>query len=227
MPLTTDEGRLTKKQDFLVVEWFEKKTGFLLGAKKVFVGEEDFSEATGMTHSEGLFALPIELESEARQRVFDLYGVDTGDRESLCVVRRARGTDFLPYDVHTNRELELMNRGLKPLSVFSEATHVREDWLDAISARFLGLAAPWRFVQRRYTRLPAGALDVKRRATSVLLVAREAEEWRIDAYILAMSCADQVGWNDGFECVEGTLLGYEAWQTEAYLRLKRGTDVNS
>jgi hypothetical protein len=218
---------LKKKQDFLVLERVEKKTGFLLCAKKLFIREEDFSKSVGMTHSEELFALPIELESEARQKVFDLYGVDTDDRESLCVVRRARGTDFLPYDVHTNRELELMDRGLKPLSVFSEAMHVREDWLDEISARFLGLAAPWRFVQRRYTRLPAGALDVTRRATSVLLVAREADEWRIDAYVLAMSCADQVGWNDGFECVEGTLLGYEAWQTEAYLRLKRSIDVNS
>jgi hypothetical protein len=49
------------------------------------------------------------------------------------------------------------------------------------------------------------------------------EAWRIDAYIIMMAAAAKAGWSEGFERLEGRLLGYEEWQTDLHLeRLRAG-----
>jgi hypothetical protein len=90
---------------------------------------------------------------------------------------------------------------------------------NAIFEKFQPLIASSRCVARRYTRLGEDARD----AICMLLIARAAEEWRIDAYIQLWECADRAGWNDGFERLQGALLGYESWQTDAFLKARRET----
>jgi hypothetical protein len=51
--------------------------------------------------------------------------------------------------------------------------------------------------------------------TSIL--ALPGEQWRIDAYLLLWKAAEKSGWNEGFERLEGTLLGYEDWQNDYHI----------
>jgi hypothetical protein len=55
----------------------------------------------------------------------------------------------------------------------------------------------------------------------MVIFALPAEEWRIDAYILMRNASRSVGWNDGFERMEGYLLGYEEWQCDAYFEARK------
>jgi hypothetical protein len=42
----------------------------------------------------------------------------------------------------------------------------------------------------------------------------KGEEWRIPAWKLVVEASRKSGWNDGFERLEGMLLGYEGWQND-------------
>jgi hypothetical protein len=59
------------------------------------------------------------------------------------------------------------------------------------------------------------------RGTRHLFYARPSEAWRIDAYIMMMAAAVKSGWSEGFERLEGSLLGYEEWQTDVHLERLR------
>jgi hypothetical protein len=42
-------------------------------------------------------------------------------------------------------------------------------------------------------------------------------------YIMMMAAAEKAGWSEGFERLEGSLLGYEEWQTDLHVeRLRAG-----
>jgi hypothetical protein len=51
--------------------------------------------------------------------------------------------------------------------------------------------------------------------------AKSTVAWRIDAYIMMMAAAAKAGWSEGFERLEGSLLGYEEWQTDLHLERLR------
>jgi hypothetical protein len=50
-----------------------------------------------------------------------------------------------------------------------------------------------------------------------VLYALPGEEWRIDAYLLLWETAEKAGWSEGFERMEGRLLGYEDWQIDFHI----------
>ena len=54
-----------------------------------------------------------------------------------------------------------------------------------------------------------------------LFYARPSEAWRIDAYIMMITAAAKAGWSEGLERLEGSLLGYEEWQTDLELERLR------
>ncbi len=62
-----------------------------------------------------------------------------------------------------------------------------------------------------------------------VLYALPGERWRIDAYLLLWKIAEKSGWNEGFERLEGTLLGYEDWQNDYHVEhfFCRGKDPES
>jgi hypothetical protein len=41
------------------------------------------------------------------------------------------------------------------------------------------------------------------------LYALPDQEWRIEAFLLLLKTAEVTGWNEGFERMEGSLLGWE------------------
>jgi hypothetical protein len=118
-----------------------------------------------------------------------------------------------PYVIHTNRELELMLQGTKPLAAFSEVLELSYDeWIIPEKA-FAPHVARGAIVKREH--IFAGPLDRKSRS---VLYALPNEEWRIDAYLLMWEVAQKSGWNESMERMEGRLLGYEEWQCDFHIQ---------
>lgn len=167
-----------------------------------------------------------ELDCDDIARVKSALNIRTEAEHSCCVYLRARRpTDDLPYKIHTNRELTLMLAGSKPLAAFVE-DYPRVTVQEVIpEAAFEPYVLSGRFVKREklYPGLEDGGpqRDGPRRSIRRVLYARKDEAWRIDAYLLLHEVAVYSGWSEGFERMEGTLLGYEQWQNDAYIRMMR------
>jgi hypothetical protein len=132
--------------------------------------------------------------------------------------------DALAYEVHTNRELDFMlNRG-KPLAHFSEWYPPEPDETVIPREAFAPHVAVGRFVMREFVHL--GRRPSAPKAASVLgslhvFYALPHEAWRIDAFIMVIAAADKAGWSEGLERLEGSLLGYQEWQTDLHLQRMR------
>jgi hypothetical protein len=157
-----------------------------------------------------------ELENIKAQ--FGIPGEATVDDARL---RSWGNTDELPYKVHTNRELALMLSGNKPLAAFSERYPSNPEF-ELIPERFF---AP-HVEAGLFLKMDYIFTDLQQRQTRVVLYAKQGEEWRINAYMLLKKTADKAGWSEGFERMEGSLLGYEDWQNDAYIEkyFKRHTE---
>lgn len=118
----------------------------------------------------------------------------------------------LPYLVHTNRELGLMLRGIKPLAYFMEVIGHEPK----IYIRY------WRLFDRH---VAAGRLtrhevidatpDRPRLECRKLLYSLPGHEWRIDAMLMLLN--ERGAWSEDRERRFGELLGYEAWQNDFWL----------
>ncbi len=122
-----------------------------------------------------------------------------------------------PYPIHTNRELELMLEGKKPLAAFVDVHPQNHDAEVIPEKDFAPYVEKGTFVKREHITigLPHG--------TRRVLYAVPSEEWRINAYLLLFEIAEKAGWSEGFERMEGRLLGYEEWQNDFHIesRLKK------
>lgn len=170
-------------------------------------------------------AAHFELDDEDVMRIGQTFGLHIRTSERRVYLRPRRPMDELPYKIHTNRELALMLNERKPLAAFVE-DYPRETAHEVIpESKFEPYVLARRFVKREkvYRSLvstdPRG--DQARRSIRRVLYAQPSEAWRIDAYLLLHETAELSGWNEGFERMEGTLLGYEQWQNDAYLQMMR------
>ncbi len=159
-----------------------------------------------------------ELDSEdiaALNCEFDL-AIDV--REWRVMLRRRIPLDDLPYQVHTNRELALMLKGEKPLSVFHlEAPYENSAYQD-VERFFEPHVASGQLVHREVT--DEGCIQSLDDVRTVLY-ALPNEAWRIDAYLLLTNVARRSGWNEGFERMEGRLLGYTEEQNDLFMEFMR------
>ena len=132
-------------------------------------------------------------------------------------------TAALPYEVHTGRELEFMLARGKPLAHFSDAYPCEPNEEIFPELAFAPYVGSGLFETRDFVELlsepPPGHPHI--RGIRHLFYARRSESWRIDAYIVMMRAAEKDGWSEGFERLEGCLLGYEEWQTDAHLERAR------
>lgn len=120
------------------------------------------------------------------------------------------------YRIHGGRELDLMTKGLKPLSVFS---HV-----DPAS----GLAS---FLRRYFdplvdaSRLISGRIADEEFGSGFMapavMYALPSEAWRIQAYRLLADSARMAPWNDALEFTQGFLLGYTREQNDIWLGYRK------
>ncbi len=131
----------------------------------------------------------------------------------------------LPYQVHTERELTLMLAGKKPLAVFVETYPRIEAERGLIpETAFQPHVDSGRIVKREQISPPnekSPKLKGLRLGTRRVLYALPSEQWRIDAYLLLWKTSEKAGWGDGFERMEGSLLGYEDWQNDAYIEWRK------
>ncbi|MBN3788152.1 hypothetical protein [Burkholderia sp. Ac-20353] len=153
----------------------------------------------------------IELLSEA-------YDIRM-DRDGLAKLRLTEEHDEHPYLLHTNRELLLMLEGRKPFSAF-----VDEDGSSGKpsrrfpEAKFDAFVAAGRFVKHEYFE-PSG-IEVERQIRRVLYAA-PGEAWRINAYLLLLETSKCCGWSEGFERLEGSLLGYSSEENDMHVLLQQ------
>ena len=122
-----------------------------------------------------------------------------------------------------------MLAGTKPLAHFYDV-HPQELHEDIIPTEaFAPYVAEGRFLTRAYVELSNEA-PLKGhehvRGTLHVFYARPSEEWRIDAYILLQSTSAKTGWSEGFERLQGALLGYDPWQCDAHMEALRANPVS-
>ncbi|MDQ0472447.1 hypothetical protein [Labrys wisconsinensis] len=163
------------------------------------------------------------LERAHLDAIEQRFGASIGDGAYEVMLLPWHFTREAPYLNHGGFELPLMLEGRKPFAKFSNV--YPDEWFDDVIGRFDPFVQEGRFVRRIVTRPfdePArwhdgGIVDGFREVYFAL----PGEEWRIDAYLLLVEVGLKAGWNDALERYEGSLLGYEDWQTDWWLEALR------
>jgi len=118
----------------------------------------------------------------------------------------------LPYLVHTNRELGLMLRAIKPLAYFMEFVGREPDCLVRYFRLFDRHVAAGRLIKREVTEAFPSVPGLESRR---IFYAVPGQEWRVDAMLTLLR---QPGaWSRDRERRFGELLGYEEWQNSYWL----------
>lgn len=145
-------------------------------------------------------------------RIEGLLGINIERASGIPALRFWGKIDDLPYKVHTNRELALMLKGQKPLSVFV-GSHPPDPQYDCIPEH---LFAPY---------VEAGLFSASEHIVAhphrgkmrFVMYAAKNEEWRIQAFVLLQKTIAHSGWSKGFTRLEGSLLGYEDWENDIFI----------
>jgi len=128
----------------------------------------------------------------------------------------------LSYEVHTNRELEFMLKGIKPLAWFSDLIFDDHDMWDP-DPEFEQQVQSGTFVKHEVRELwepyTLNGHHVKGRWTRFYALKDEA--WRIPAFMLLKKATAQYPWSDALERLEGSLLGYTDEQNDEWLANRR------
>ncbi len=138
--------------------------------------------------------------------------------QSLTVLCSWHSTRKLPYLVHTEFELPLMLEGRKPLAFFYD----QRGWLDEYLAPFEPYVVTGELV-RQVIDDPSDHGENKPDADcfSRVYFALPSETWRIEAHKLLMAVSAKSGWHESMERFEGSLLGYEDWQNDCWIKFRR------
>ena len=141
-------------------------------------------------------------------------------KKSARKLRRSFPLDDLPYKIHTGQELALMLEGSKPLSYFSTKFPPASNIEEIPESLFDRYVEKGRFVKREYVmhaNNSGPALGSRGLGMRIVMYALPHHEWRINAMLLLMNTAIKSGWNEGFERMQGSLLGYEDWQNDIFI----------
>ncbi len=99
----------------------------------------------------------------------------------------------------------------KPLAYFPVQYPPNPDVEEIPERLFDPYVAALRFKKREWVTSALG------RTTRIVMYSLPQQEWRIDAMILLLETAAKSGWSEGFERMQGSLLGYEDWQNDIYI----------
>ncbi|WP_086386655.1 hypothetical protein [Caballeronia sordidicola] len=167
----------------------------------------------------------IELESSQVSNIESKFKISIKKPFCRASVRPQCFADTLPYAVHTNRELQLVVSGLKPLAVFSE--HYPEGLVRKLfpESAFDELVAAGKLIKREFIEhdISMSKINPANRnvRTRYILFSTMSEEWRIDAYILLLFSGMTAGYGELYDRMQGSLLGYEEWQNAAFIKATR------
>lgn len=157
------------------------------------------------------------IEAIELNRIYDLTPADMSyiervhgvafDDKSLAVTLTVNcGTRHLVYDEqksHSGRELLLMLAGKKPFAHFTRIDRPEEDGIvpEELFEPYVG--------EGRFRKFDEIVELTRFGPLRRIYYATPGEEWRIEAHRTLWRLAQKHGWNDGFEKMEGYLLGYE------------------
>jgi len=129
---------------------------------------------------------------------------------------------------HTGRELELMLSGAKPLAHFSDYYPPEPSEEIVPSEAFASYVQSGQFEERLFVEIQeADSSAPLVRGVYHALYALASEAWRVDAYIAMLREASEIGWNERFERLKGSLLGYTDRENDAHIaRLLASPMVN-
>ena len=114
-----------------------------------------------------------------------------------------------PYLIHTNRELGLMLRGVKPLAMFAEEYERTPDCVRRYLRMFDRHVDSGKFVKREH------AVAVVGYRFRYIFYALAAEAWRLEKMIELKTRPGS--WDAEREREEGSLLGYEDWMNDIWI----------
>lgn len=157
-----------------------------------------------------------DLSAQDIAHINKTFNLNIDPQTSMAKIRHEIDIDKLPYLVHTGRELYLMLNKNKPLSVFVEKTHKGHMPKHIPELFFEPYVKSGQLVQYKHLQ---NAADSDQTVIHTILYALPHEQWRIKAYMLLYEIAEKTSWNEGFERMEGRLLGYTETQNDAYIKL--------
>jgi len=161
-----------------------------------------------------------ELQADDVSRLKARFKIAFEPEATVVRLRRWHPLDDLPYKIHTGRELAMMLDGSKPLSCFS-GLYPPDSEIEEIPERlFDPYVEKGRFVKREYVMFADNcgpALRSKGLGMRIVMYALPDQEWRINAMLLLLDTASKGGWSEGFERMQGSLLGYEEWQNDIFI----------
>lgn len=121
---------------------------------------------------------------------------------------------------HTNRELELMLAGTKPLAVFARERVRGFGKSDALTNQdFDTHVARGTFVEQVLT-IDRALPDGRAVTIDYFFYTLPGEEWRVPAYRLLVELLSRGIWCANLERLEGTLLGYSDDENDRHLAAK-------
>lgn len=128
--------------------------------------------------------------------------------DQVINIRHKMAYDNLPYQLHNNKELELMLAGKKPLSVFEslDPTCEQKIFPEVVFDQYVAALQLFKKVQF----IAPGQ--------RIVLYATDGNQWRMDAYVFLMDAARGEKWTASFELLQGLLLGYSKAETEIYIQ---------
>jgi len=118
----------------------------------------------------------------------------------------------LPYLVHTNRELGLMLKGVKPLTYFMEGVGDEPEVCIRYWRMFDTHVARGHLTKRESFGAWPDQPQFKYRR---LFYTLPGQEWRVDAMLALLN--EPGPWSDSHERRFGELLGYQDWQMDYWL----------
>jgi len=145
-----------------------------------------------------------ELEPRDLRRLEDKYGFSFEAKDRPGEIAVFDKEEFFWENSHTGRELLLMLAGKKPLAAFVEEHPLRTEQSSIPEAYFDPYVAEGRFLKKVEISRSKRTGGIRR-----VLYAVPDQQWRMESYIMLWELAEKHGWNDGFEKIEGYLLGYE------------------
>jgi hypothetical protein len=208
------DAATASQQKRFVIEFVDSGTGCI--CDEINIETSDVGGLSEIANPGGGGIRPsgvYDLNRSNLNQIEKLLGLSIAGVAEEARLRSWRLTDDLPYKVHTNRELALMLKREKPLSVFSERLPSNPEF-ELIPERFF---APY-VEAGLFHNAECVILDARGSENRFVFYAARGEEWRINAYILLKKTAILSGWSEGFERMEGSLLGYEDWQNDVYIK---------
>jgi hypothetical protein len=150
--------------------------------------------------------MSFQLDQDELRQIAASYsleiGRDAARGELSCVSDNFR---FDPRS-HTGRELLLMLAGSKPFAAFSDVHPSNSEYEIIPESYFEQYVKSGRIL--KFERIE-GQNDKTGHPLRYVMYALPGEEWRVNAYVMVWKLAHKYGWNEGFERIEGYLLGYE------------------